>query len=90
MSKMIIKALLTQRKEDYQGQYAPELQFAIDEFSHDENPELLEDAIEQIQEALKSGNFVGFAVVDINVDQIEIRQRCIRQDPPMEGEIQDG
>ena len=89
MSKMTIKALFVQRKEDYEGQYAPELQFAIDEFTHEENPEPLEDAIEQIQEALKSGNFLGFAIVDIDVDQDEIRRRCLRQDPPMEGEIQD-
>jgi len=89
MSKMVIKALFVQRVEDHEGQYAPELQFAIDEFTYDENPELLEDAIDLAQEAMKSGNFVGFTVVDINVDQDEIRKRCIQQDQPLEGEIQD-
>jgi hypothetical protein len=41
---MEIRCLFAQRKCSYEGQYAPELLAAIDEYGDDENPAYLDEA----------------------------------------------
>lgn len=65
MSKYIIHALFVQRSCRYEGEYAPELYDAVDEFTNDENPEHL---LQRIEEAKGDSSIDSFAVVEITVD----------------------
>jgi len=44
---MEIRCLFAQRKCSYEGQYAPELLAAIDEYGDDENPDYLNESQEK-------------------------------------------
>lgn len=88
MSKMFIKALFIQRKERYEGEYGPELIDAVDEYTDDENPSYFEEKVKKAQENVASGEYAGMSVVRINVDQDEIRRRCLGDWSPLEGEFQ--
>lgn len=48
---MKIRCLFAQRKCSYDGQYAPELLAAIDEYGDDENPDYLDHAQEEANSA---------------------------------------
>ncbi len=87
MSKMTIKTLFVQRVEDYEGQFGPEVLFAIDEFTYDENPEVFQIHVEEARLQISQGIFRGMAIVDIKVDLDEIRKRCLSEATLLEGEI---
>ena len=66
---MKIKILFGHRKENYEGEYAPEVLGAIDEYSHDENPQwFLDRCIKYTQD--ESFNIVK--VVEIEVEDSDI------------------
>ena len=88
MSKMTIKALFIQRTEHYEGQHAPELLDAVDEYTDDENPSYFDEKIEQAEECVKNGSYAGLAIVKIKVDQDKIRELCLGRDREIDGEVE--
>lgn len=66
-----------QRKERYPGQYAPEARLVADEFTMEESPEYLSEAIEK-EKKLIGDDIAGDAVVVLDVHQQSIRNRCLR------------
>lgn len=84
---MLLKVLFIQRKESYEGEFAPEPLVVVDEFTHEENPEWFEKKCGEELAAL-SGEILGHAVVDIDVDQDELRRRCLGHHPILKGVIQ--
>lgn len=89
MSKMTLKVLFIQRKEQYEGQHAPEVFAAVDEYSYEEKHHWFLEKIGNADNEKVRGEFEGIAVIDIEVDQDEIRRRCLGQLSPLKGEIQD-
>lgn len=73
---MKIYCLFAQQKCDYEGQYAPDLRAAIDEYGNDENPSYLDDE----EEKLRSDHSVAFwrritlEVSDADFDRLFHRQ----------------
>lgn len=62
---MKILILMGQRKEDYEGQYAPEALACMSEYDNSDNPDYLR---EQRDMHAKSGEFDALQVVTLNVD----------------------
>jgi hypothetical protein len=65
---VIIKTLWMQRICDYEGQYAPELLVAVDEYSYDDNPDWFLSQCAKEREILKD-DADSFAVIHIHVSQ---------------------
>lgn len=84
---MIIKVLFAQRKESYEGEFAPEALVVVDEFTHSENPDWFKKECGEELAKLKD-EVMGYAVVDIDVDQGELRRRCLGLHPRILGVIQ--
>ena len=61
---MNLLVLIGQRKERYEGEYAPEALAVIDEYGNDENPDYMRDAL---YEQTKSEDFSALAVVHLSV-----------------------
>ncbi len=61
---MEIICLFAQRKCQYEGEYAPELLAAIDEYGDDDNPEFIDEAKEK---ADKDNSFVFSKIMTITV-----------------------
>jgi hypothetical protein len=53
---MKIICLFAQQKCDYEGQYAPDLRAAIDEYGNDDDPAYLDDE----EEKLRKDRFIAF------------------------------
>jgi len=64
MNTYTIIAIIAQRKEKYDGEYAPETLDAYDEFGFDDNPEWLE---KQLEEYNKCGEFESVKAVRVTV-----------------------
>lgn len=62
---MIFKILVGQRKEDYEGQYAPEALEVVDGYTDDENPEWIANKLKQAQ---LDKSFESLKVIDVKVD----------------------
>jgi len=73
---MILHCLFIQRKEQYEGQYAPELMSAIDEYTWDENPEGSEKEFQVILDQMK-GDIMGHARINVEINQATIREKCL-------------
>lgn len=67
---MKIHCLFAQRIESYEGQYAPELLDAIDEYTCEDNPDYLEDIKKEAEEE-KVYSAVKVIDVEINDHQLE-------------------
>lgn len=81
---MIIKVLFGQRKEDYEGQYAPEALEVMDEFGFEENAEWLEKKLEHHK---RFNEFVSLKIIDIKISNGDL-DRILNPDPPtIKGEI---
>lgn len=75
MSTMNLHVLFIQRKENYEGQYAPEALVVCDEYTMEENPQVFE---KECAEALaKQGGVVASKVILVAVDQAEIRRQLL-------------
>lgn len=83
---MKIHVLFMQRKEGYPGEFGPEAVAAIDEFTLDENPAAW-NAEMNLQREKNKQSAVGFAEVQIRVDQDEIRRRCLGITLALKGQI---
>jgi len=65
---MKIICLFAQEKQDYEGEYAPDLRAAIDEYGHDANP----DYIYNEEEKLRNDNSIDFyRRITLEVDDAE-------------------
>lgn len=69
---MIIYCLFGQRKESYEGQYAPELIDSVDEYTNDENPDYLNNRFELER---KNPEFSNIAIIPIEISQKEVIKR---------------
>jgi len=82
---MKIKVLFGLRKESYAGQYAPEALVVVDEFTDEENPDYFDEAARKSRS--KYDEWMSFAVVEIGIDQEEVRRRCLNLQPTIPGTI---
>lgn len=69
VSPMKLYILFGQRIERYPGEYAPEALEVMDEYGMEENPEYLDD---KMQEFSKTEEFESLAIVPLAVDQSSI------------------
>lgn len=77
-----------QRKESYEGQYAPEALNCWTEFEVDENPEGFEEDCEA-QKAKHLKEFVAFRVIPVEVSGDKIRNILVGTPEPLKGEVQE-
>lgn len=89
MSKMTLKVLFAQRTEQYEGQFAPEVLASVTDLSYHDYSDWFDDQIKKAQQQVLSGELASFEVIDIEVDQDEIRRRVTHQASPLIGEIKD-
>lgn len=83
MSKMIIKCVVGQPKENYDGEFAPVVLAAITEWNYDDYPNWFDGEFEK---AKKDEMYVEVKVVHIEVDQDELRKLLLMK-PEMKGKI---
>ena len=82
---MVIKTVWAQRTESYEGQYAPELLGAIDEYGNDDNPDYISGIYKEAIEQVASGELYKAVCIDILIDRSEIDN--ILMTPTIKGEI---
>lgn len=86
-SPMVIRHLFGQRKEHYEGQYAPELLASVDEFTDEESPEWFErECANEI--ARNKKDFLAFKVVNIEIDVAKLRSLLMNV-ATLEGKIRE-
>ena len=73
---MRIHVLFGQRKEDYDGQYAPEALLAWDEYSREDNYDGFEEAVENEKKTV-GDQMTAMRVIDLEVDGDKIRRLLI-------------
>lgn len=83
---MKITVLFMLRKESYHGEFGPEVLGAIDEFVRDENPDAWPEEVEGLKRRYKD-EAAGFAEVNIEVNQDQVRKLILGQAPVLKGEI---
>ncbi|APC44433.1 hypothetical protein [Pseudoalteromonas phage PH357] len=74
---MIIHVLFAQRKESYDGEYAPEAVDVVDEYAFSDNPEYLEGRLSEFK---SSAEYQNAEIVDIDLGrgaQRDIRDKLI-------------
>lgn len=81
---MIIKILFGHRKENYEGEYAPEVLEAIDEYGNDEYPQWF---IEQYDKYKQDESFNVLKVVDIEVKDSDIMNALYPKADVINGEV---
>jgi hypothetical protein len=83
---MRVKLLFIQRREDYPGQFGPELLAAVDEFTDDENPEWFEG--EKVNHLAAVGSdAVASAVVTIEVPVDQVMDRLFPERVPVDVDV---
>lgn len=82
---MTLKCLFIQRKEMYEGELAPELLAAVDEFTYDQNPEDHEAYFKEQLDEVKD-EIVSHRIIEIEIDQDKVR-RLLLNTPIITGEI---
>lgn len=70
---MILKVLFIQRKESYEGQYAPEALCCVDEYAEEENPTWFQDQCKKELEVVKN-DIISSKIIEIDIDQSKIRK----------------
>lgn len=81
---MTILVLFGQRKEQYPGQYAPEVIAAVSEFNNEDNPDYM---ISEKARSDNEGEFESTEVIQIEVDTNTIMSRLRPHTAKIEGEI---
>lgn len=71
---MKIKMLFAQRKCSYNGEFAPELLLAVDEFCHDENPDYFseegEKQIRAMGDACESHGVIEVDIAGVDIAKV--------------------
>ena len=83
---MKLYVLFGQRKESYDGEHAPELLLAWDEYSVEENGEGWERELEEMKK-VHGASMTAMRVINIEVDQGRIRALLIKT-PTVAGAIE--
>lgn len=78
---MKITALFGQRKCEYDGQYLPELIRAADEYTMDENPDDIDEAM---QDAIDSEEYSRVELITIKLDTLSTQAIHDRLNKPLE------
>lgn len=74
MEMINIKTLWIQRKERYEGEFAPECLLAVDEYTDDSNPEYWEEQSKKELDAC--GNDVeSHAIINIRIPRAEVEKQ---------------
>lgn len=73
---MKIHVLFGQRKENYTGEYGPEVLLAWDEFLVDENPDRFADEIEE-QKKAHASDMLAMRLIVLEVDYDQIRKLLV-------------
>lgn len=84
---MNLHVLFIQRKEDYDGQLAPEALLVWDEFAVEENPSEFEKQIEKTLDDAGRDDIVSYKILLIAVDQDKIRKKLLSQPNPIKGKL---
>lgn len=82
--KYIVKILFGQRKGSYEGEYAPEVLDAIDEYGNDENPDFLKN---KFADSEYSKEFSSLKIIDIQLDRTEIDKILNPENKTIQGKI---
>lgn len=83
MHKMNVRILFIQRKEGYEGEYAPEALLVDDEYTEDDNPKWFQKEMEKNLKSIGE-ELEGYCVVRFEVDQDRIRELCFKRDETIE------
>lgn len=81
---MKIHILFAQRKQTYEGQHAPEVIAAIDESGYNNNPQFLQDMLEDNK---NPDIYSSLKIIGINVDMSAIK-KILNDNPILEGTIE--
>jgi hypothetical protein len=87
-SKVQIRCLFGQRRGTYEGQYAPELLAAIDEWGDEDNPDYLNDAESKAREQERGGEFSLVKRIIVTVDDEAFDRAFSPEIPKVAGEIE--
>lgn len=68
---MDLFVLVAQRKERYEGEYAPEALAVIDEYGNDDNPDYMHD---ELRKQTESGDFSALAVLRLSVSSEAVNE----------------
>lgn len=82
---MNIHLLIGQRKEKYDGEYAPEVLEAMDEYGYNENPFCWLN--EKLKEYQDTNEFEAVKIITIMVPHSEIMKQLIPNDKPITAAI---
>ena len=81
---MIIKVLMAQRKESYEGEHAPEALEVMTEFDFSENERWL---LDKMDAQLKEKHWESVKIIDVEINGKEL-MNILRPTPkPLEGKI---
>lgn len=83
---MILKVIFGQRKERYEGEFAPEALEAMTEFGYEENPDWLNDKLENAKKELKE-DFERIEIVDVEVSMKAIQAILRPNSDPIQGKV---
>lgn len=84
---IILKVIFAQRSENYEGQYAPVALECMTEFDYEENPEYLNNKLEEYQKNKEYDDIVAANIVDIKVDENKILDILFPSRKPIDGVI---
>lgn len=87
MEVIRFKMLLAQRAGSYEGQYAPELLVAVDEFTDEENPGYFRDECKRTLSLFDPEDLLAHTVVTVEVPLTEIRERLFPDGNPLPGRL---
>jgi hypothetical protein len=62
---MKLHVVFAQRKEHYEGEFAPEVVAAVTEYEYDDNPDYLED---QLEKAKHDPDFAAVRLIDVEIE----------------------
>ena len=81
---MDLFVLIGQRKERYEGEYAPEALAVIDEYGDNDNPGYMRD---ELQKQTKSGDFSALAVLQLRVSDDAINSALFPAAKPIAADV---
>jgi len=84
MSKYTLTCLFAQRVCSYEGEFAPELITAVDEYTMDANPEYVLDEVRKAE--ANTTEFSAVAVVNVEVD-FEAIERALHPTTKLQGKV---
>lgn len=81
---MKLFVVFAQRRQRYNGEYAPEALAVMTEYDEEDNPQYLQD---EIQKAERTGEFSNVKLLTFNVNGAKIAEILNAPPPPMDAEL---